>query len=314
MLLRKTSAILFLVCALLSGCGRSGAGEIGFTPLFTPLRISIDTNGRLSFSVSRELIPTPIGNFDIGVNYGFDLDSVEEKYANEKVLIVRINKEAKVYKLDENESFRVEFWGGDTLYKQVNLEYRANGTVILELETVPAGSVADAPVDATVIPALPTRVPIEPSPTLVEPTNTNFSDPQQMPATSQSSSLTIHGIRVGVADKKRVRIVVDVESNINEAEAYRIFGISSQQSPNDKVDISIRGDGLPVPDVLYLNDADQMADVLANRVQGGLGVSIDPKIPLYLYDKFFLPRDQSSSYNRFVVDLCLDTNCSPLRR
>ncbi|GAB4178323.1 MAG: hypothetical protein Fur005_40570 [Roseiflexaceae bacterium] len=122
---------LLLCSGLLVACGASGS--VGFTPNGLPLRISIDTDGSVAVSAARPMLVTPMGVFDVEGSVG--VAQLEEQYARQRLLIVRVDGKATLYTLTEGQPFRIEFDGTQKRYKQVNMEHKPNGTIILELET-----------------------------------------------------------------------------------------------------------------------------------------------------------------------------------
>lgn len=68
----RSTALVYLVivvalASLAAGCGRTPTGKVSYHPPFTPIEISINTNGEVSFSAGAEWV-TPIGTFGIGAD------------------------------------------------------------------------------------------------------------------------------------------------------------------------------------------------------------------------------------------------------
>lgn len=126
---RLLIVILVGMFGLSAGC----TGEIGYSPpLAIPIRVSVNTRGEVSIGVARSYA-TPIGTFDFGIGGSFQ--TLRDDYPD-RLLIIRVDNEASVYRLKEGETFRVEFDDKDTTYKKVALEHKSDGDIILELERV----------------------------------------------------------------------------------------------------------------------------------------------------------------------------------
>lgn len=121
---------LFLI-----GCQPEAVVEVGYQPPVVPVRIAVNTRGEVSAGFSGE-VNTPIGTFDIGG--GVSVNAIQNQYSG-KVLIVRVDDEVSVYNLEEGKAFNVTFDDSNTLYKKVALDYKTNGDIVLELESVQSG-------------------------------------------------------------------------------------------------------------------------------------------------------------------------------
>lgn len=128
------SAIMawLFACLLLSACQPQTVIEVGFQPIIVPVRISVNSRGEVSASASYEWV-TPIGVFDIGG--GVSVNTIRNNYSSQ-VLIVRVDDEATVYKLEEGAEFDITFDDKNTLYKKVAFHKESSGDFILELERV----------------------------------------------------------------------------------------------------------------------------------------------------------------------------------
>ncbi|CAG0974506.1 hypothetical protein ANAEL_01363 [Anaerolineales bacterium] len=105
--------------------------EIGYSPIYIPIRISIDLNGNITISVSPHLV-TPIGVFDVTASK--KIISQEDQ----RLLIIQVDDKVSIFKLSElpkNEDYKVEFYGDDKLYKRVVFELRSNKDIYLVLES-----------------------------------------------------------------------------------------------------------------------------------------------------------------------------------
>ena len=60
-------AVVLALCALTSGCGWSPSGTASYHPPFTPIEISVNTEGKVSFSAGMAWV-TPIGTFGISAD------------------------------------------------------------------------------------------------------------------------------------------------------------------------------------------------------------------------------------------------------
>jgi hypothetical protein len=99
-----------------TGCGPEI--EVGYQPpIPVPVRISVNSRGEIKAGFSGDII-TPIGTFDI--SGGVNLNSIRNQYAK-RVLVVRIDQKAVVYKLEDGKEFKVTFDDNNTLYKKVVL-------------------------------------------------------------------------------------------------------------------------------------------------------------------------------------------------
>jgi hypothetical protein len=100
-----------------------------------PVEIAVNTLGEISIAAVGAIV-TPIGEF--GIVGGLPLATLRqlEGIRNKKVLIVRIDNEAKVYELEEGKRFEVFFGGDNAFYRKVALTYDEDGDIILELESV----------------------------------------------------------------------------------------------------------------------------------------------------------------------------------
>jgi hypothetical protein len=122
------SILLFL---MLTGCNNEV--EVGYSPpLPVPIRVSVDTSGNISVDASGKWI-TPIGTFDIQGTT--DLYSIQNEY-DVTVLIVRLDNEAMVYKLQPGGNFHIVFDDSNKLYRKVAFKQQPNGDFILEIESV----------------------------------------------------------------------------------------------------------------------------------------------------------------------------------
>lgn len=130
---RKKLIVLFtIVTILFASCAPEADVELGYQPPIVPVRISVNSHGRVSAGFSSKVV-TPIGTFDIGGSVS--VNALRNKYSN-KVLIVRVDDTATVYELEEGKHFNVTFDDSNTLYKEVSLDYESNGDIVLELVSV----------------------------------------------------------------------------------------------------------------------------------------------------------------------------------
>jgi len=110
---------------LLSACSNTSA-VASFQPAGLPLKVSVDANGKVGFSVSAGIeFPTPLGVFEVGV--------VAEpiRFSEvESLLVVRVNGADNYYDL-HGQDFNVQFKSG--YYRQINLQ-KTGSTILLELE------------------------------------------------------------------------------------------------------------------------------------------------------------------------------------
>lgn len=129
-----------LLLLLLSGCGKPDLGvELGYSPPIIPVRISIDTHGRVSAAFSGDL-HTPIGTFDLGAGGSVPAlkETVKSKVLPGKhLLVVRVDGAATVYELEPKKRFNIESVSQQGGYRKVGVTEDANGDIILELESMP---------------------------------------------------------------------------------------------------------------------------------------------------------------------------------
>lgn len=126
----KLSGLVFIVLAIsLLGC--EPEVEFGYQPPIVPIRVSINSNGELKVGFSGQVV-TPIGTFD--VEGGSAISLIRDRY-DQGILVVRVDNEAVVYRLEEGKEFKVTFDDNNTLYKKVDLKYESDGDIILELES-----------------------------------------------------------------------------------------------------------------------------------------------------------------------------------
>ncbi|MBX3049658.1 MAG: SH3 domain-containing protein [Anaerolineales bacterium] len=130
------------LCIFILVCLSSCSVGVGYEPPLIPIKIIVNTNGKISVSWSHGL-RTPIGTFSIETST--DLTRVASGY-EEKVLIVRVDNRVSVYTLDEDKKFTVEFDDKDKLYRSVFLEYSEEGDIILEIHSAPVASQNPTPI------------------------------------------------------------------------------------------------------------------------------------------------------------------------
>ncbi len=100
-------------------------GQAGFKPTGLPLKVTIDTNGEISFEVDPEVeYPTPIGTFSAGIV----IDPISY-FGKQTTLTVRLNGEDHFFDLHGND-FSITFDSG--YYEKIQLTKRGND-LLLEL-------------------------------------------------------------------------------------------------------------------------------------------------------------------------------------
>jgi hypothetical protein len=136
-------------------------------------------------------------------------------------------------------------------------------------------------------------------------------------ASAEVPGFQIAGVRVGIADGKRVRVVVDLTRLTAATDTARLFEAPAPQLTSDEVKVVIRAGVNSMPNVQYLvASAHEQAEVSVALAPDGLELRIVPRAQFYLRETFFLPRDapdSPSEYDRVVVDLCFSADCPPLR-
>jgi ARC6-like, IMS domain len=111
-----------------------------------PLNISIDTNGRISFVIrSNVKVPTPLGTVKFSLGGASlsdeDIGGMEKKYEGKRILVVKIDEEAKIYEIEKRKKFKIKIESNDKLYKTITVENKPNDkdeTLIVEIKSVPS--------------------------------------------------------------------------------------------------------------------------------------------------------------------------------
>jgi hypothetical protein len=119
-------SLLFFLTPFLVACGVKGKVSLNVTG--TPLKISVDTNGKVSFTVDSGIkFPTPLGV----VEAGLVVEPTEffRDHNPEGILTVRLNENDYFYDL-HGQDFDLKFESG--YYKQVNL-IKTGPNLFLEL-------------------------------------------------------------------------------------------------------------------------------------------------------------------------------------
>jgi len=102
--------------------------EIGFSPVGTPLRISVDSSGKISISAEAKFV-TPYGVFDITSSK----DIIKQSKA--RLLIIQIDEEVNIYEL-KNEEFQISFSNNDEYYRILSFEQNKEENIQLTLERI----------------------------------------------------------------------------------------------------------------------------------------------------------------------------------
>lgn len=119
----STGVYLLILLILLTGCFE---GEVGYQPPGVPLKVSVTSKGRVTFSTESSF-PTPLGTFSVGV-----VADPAKYFETEQTLTVRFNGKDHFYALDEGD-FDIEFESG--YYEKVRLVKSASN-IMLELRRV----------------------------------------------------------------------------------------------------------------------------------------------------------------------------------
>lgn len=119
--------LISLGTLFLSGCqGTKFQG--GYQPPALPLKITVDTNGNISFDLEQEVeYPTPLGTFSVGVV----VDPVAY-FNKDNTLTVRIDCNDSFYDL-HGKDFSIDFDSG--YYKKINLTKQGNN-ILLEVRHI----------------------------------------------------------------------------------------------------------------------------------------------------------------------------------
>jgi hypothetical protein len=132
----------------------STKGQVNLDPptgtleLPIPLNLSIDTNGKISLKIRPDLkIPTPIGTVKLslgGVSMSTkDIEKIEQSHKDKRILIVRVDKEAKIYEIEKGKKFDIKIASNDRLYKTIEIKNEPNNqdeTLVVEIESVASAS------------------------------------------------------------------------------------------------------------------------------------------------------------------------------
>ncbi len=161
---------------------------------------------------------------------------------------------------------------------------------------------------------------VEPRTTKVEPQSTVApivaSTPNNPPQSSYSNddspvqkfTATASGIRVGTADGKRLRIVVDLEPG-NEEPTANVIPLNG-----DVIRILLAAQIRPGARVKYEGKkASGLGAVSFSFSNEGLLLSIVPKTAMFLKETFTLKAGKGAPNDRFVIDLCVVSDCRSLR-
>lgn len=136
----KVKLISFVLISLFfTGCeGMSVQGS--YQPPIIPLKVSVDTNRKISFEVEKEIdFPTSLGTFSVGVVLNPD-----EYFHKGNTLTVRLDCEDYFYDLSDKD-FSIEFSSG--YYEKIDLTKRGDN-ILLELrrrDGNTSGELADCP-------------------------------------------------------------------------------------------------------------------------------------------------------------------------
>lgn len=134
---------LMLMSMLLTGC-RGMTGQGSYQPPIIPLKVSADTNGKISFDIEEEIdYPTPLGTFSVGVVFNPD-----DYFHTGNTLTVRLDCKDYFYDLSEKD-FSIEFESG--YYEKIGLTMRGDN-VLLELRRHDGNTtneLADCPIPNT---------------------------------------------------------------------------------------------------------------------------------------------------------------------
>ena len=127
----KFGILSILLSLFLNGCVLTGSYQSPFL-----IGVSVNSEGQVNVGLAPSM-STPIGTFTLsGDTTVMSLRDIADK----RLLIIRVDKVATVYTLEEGKKFKVEFKDDGKLYSQVNLVYETDGDIVLELETVNTSS------------------------------------------------------------------------------------------------------------------------------------------------------------------------------
>ena len=124
--------VMILLISLISGC-RGVTGQAGYQPPVLPLKVTIDTSGKIGFDLETDIeYPTPLGTFSVGIV----VDPIEY-FNRSSTLTIRLNCEDNFYDL-HGKNFSVELESG--YYEKINLTKRGDD-ILLDLRRIGSTSV-----------------------------------------------------------------------------------------------------------------------------------------------------------------------------
>lgn len=123
---RIRSFLPIIIPLLISAC-QGVIGQASFQPAGTPLVITIDTQGKIEFSVETNVkYPTPLGTFSVGL-----VVDPAKYFQVENTLTVRVNDEDHIYDL-HGQDFQIDFAPG--YYEKVAFE-KSKENILLVLRS-----------------------------------------------------------------------------------------------------------------------------------------------------------------------------------
>jgi hypothetical protein len=129
-----------------------------------------------------------------------------------------------------------------------------------------------------------------------------------------TSDYATKNVRVGTADGKRLRVVVDLtRTSLNTGSPAQFETLASAGASGEaKFFVHTQSDNFL--SVKYESkQTPKLGTVLLSPSSQGLEIRVIPQSRLYLRDVFFIQRSAANLNDRLVIDLCLDPGCPSLR-
>lgn len=144
--------------------------------------------------------------------------------------------------------------------------------------------------------------------------NANNSESQITFENQPTSDYAAKNVRAGIADGKRLRVVVDLtRTNLNKVGPARFETLASGGASGD-VRIFVYAQSYNSLGVKYESKRTRkLGTVFLSPSNQGLEIKVIPQNRLYLRDVFFIPRGSTNSNDRLVIDLCTEETCPSLR-
>lgn len=175
--------VLILLAQVLMGCDQEdGISSITLHPSMVPVKVKINLmNGKITVGATGSL-QTPLGAISLEHMLPLSQEKIDavKRYLevpDTRVLVVRVDGVAAIYKLEKGTHYTFEYVNDDFPYRRANLDIEPNGDIILELESVNYNPATSPTVSPTAQPAAQaTALPPTPFPS---PLPTRTASPQK---------------------------------------------------------------------------------------------------------------------------------------